>query len=112
MHGELRLGIRTEALKIESKWTGLSNPELDPSQVEGGEEGIRDHPSTRMKQKKGEEGWAVVRVDGRDWGRVLGVGRLGGKVIACRLTDNIFESVKTGGGMFTDILMFDSRLLP
>ena len=86
MHGELRLGIRTEALKIESKWKGLSNPELDPGQVEGGEEGIRDHPSTRMKQKEGEEGWAVVRVEGRDWGRVLGVGRMGGKVIACTLT--------------------------
>ena len=27
--------------------------------------------------------WAVVRVEGRDWGRVLGVGRLGGRVIAC-----------------------------
>jgi len=30
-----------------------------------------------------DEGWATVRVEGRDWGRVLGVGRLGGRVIAC-----------------------------
>ena len=85
MHGELRLGIKTEALKLESKWKGLSNPELDPGQVEGGEEGIREHPSTRMKEREGEEGWAVVRVEGRDWGRVLGVGRLGGRVVACEL---------------------------
>ncbi|KAI9813834.1 MAG: hypothetical protein M1827_003624 [Pycnora praestabilis] len=85
MHGKLRLGIKTDALNISSVWTGLSNPELDPSQVEGGEEGIREHPSTRMKEK-GEDGWAAVRIDGRDWGRVLSVGRLGGKVVACELT--------------------------
>ncbi|MCJ1248267.1 hypothetical protein MMC30_005484 [Trapelia coarctata] len=83
MHGGLRVGIQTEGLKIESRWEGLSNPELDAGRVEGGEEGVRQHPSTRMKGVEGEEGWAVVRVEGRDWGRVLGVGRLGGRVIAC-----------------------------
>ncbi|MCJ1434048.1 hypothetical protein MMC27_003414 [Xylographa pallens] len=83
MHGGLRVGIRTEGLRIESRWAGLSNPELDAANVEGGEEGVRRHPSTRMKAMEGEEGWAVVRVEGRDWGRVLGVGRLGGRVIAC-----------------------------
>ncbi|MCJ1390719.1 hypothetical protein MMC18_003580 [Xylographa bjoerkii] len=84
MHGGLRVGIRTEGLRIESKWVGLSNPELDAANVEGGEEGIRQHPSTKMKAKEGEDAWAVVRVEGRDWGRVLGVGRLGGRVIACK----------------------------
>ncbi|MCJ1363324.1 hypothetical protein MMC16_002431 [Acarospora aff. strigata] len=84
MHGSLRLGIATDALNIASVWTGLSNPELDPSQVEGGEEGLRHHPSTRMRALGSqEEGWAKVRIDGRDWGRVLSVGRLGGRVIAC-----------------------------
>ncbi|KAI9880175.1 MAG: hypothetical protein M1830_004994 [Pleopsidium flavum] len=88
MHGRLRLSIATDALNISSVWTGLSNPELDPMQVEGGEEGIREHPSTRMKalgEEDGgsDEGWAKVRIDGRDWGRVLSVGRLGGRVIAC-----------------------------
>ncbi|MCJ1420369.1 hypothetical protein MMC32_006726 [Xylographa parallela] len=83
MHGGLRVGIRTEGLRIESTWAGLSNPELDAANVEGGEEGVRRHPSTRMKAREGEEAWAVVRVEGRDWGRVLGVGRLGGRVIAC-----------------------------
>ena len=85
MHGSLRLGIATDALNIASVWTGLSNPELDPSQVEGGEEGLRHHPSTRMRALGSqEEGWAKVRIDGRDWGRVLSVGRLGGRVIACK----------------------------
>lgn len=83
MHGELRIAIRTETLRIESKWRGLNNPELDPSQIEGGLEGLAQHPSTRMKELQGEESWAVVRVEGRDWGRVLGVGRMGGRVVAC-----------------------------
>ncbi len=79
----LRIGVETPSLKIESKWEGLINPELDPAQVEGGVEGVRGHASTRMKEREGEEAWSVVRVEGRDWGRVLGVGRLGGRVIAC-----------------------------
>ena len=80
MHGSLKLSITTDALDISSVWEGLSNPELDPTQVEGGLDGIRTHPSTRMKE---DGGWASVLIDGRDWGRVLSVGRLGGRVIAC-----------------------------
>ena len=34
---------------------------------------------------KSEEGWATVRIDGRDWGKVMSVGRLSGRVIACTL---------------------------
>ena len=83
-HGVLRIGVDTAALKIESKWEGLVNPELDPEQIEGGEEGVRGHASTRMKEKQGDEAWSVVRVEGRDWNRVLGVGRMGGRVIACK----------------------------
>jgi HUS1 checkpoint protein len=90
MHGCLRISIKTDAMNISSIWTGLSNPELDPGVVEGGEEGIREHASTRMKRLgradgKGEEGWSKVRIDGRDWGKVMSVGRLGGRVIACKL---------------------------
>ncbi|TVY60870.1 Checkpoint protein hus1, partial [Lachnellula suecica] len=32
MHGSLRLGVRTDSLAIESVWTGLTNPDLDPRQ--------------------------------------------------------------------------------
>jgi HUS1 checkpoint protein len=88
MHGCLRLRLKTDAMDISSRWTGLSNPELDPETVEGGEEGIAQHPSTIMRSRgdaegRSEDGWSVVRLDGKDWGKVLGVGRLGGRVIAC-----------------------------
>lgn len=89
MHGSLKIAIKTDALAISSVWTGLTNPELDPSVVQGGSQGIRDHPSTRMRVLGGEhgdleEGWARVKIDGKDWGKVLSVGRLGGRVIACK----------------------------
>ena len=89
MHGAFKISIRTDALSISSMWTGLVNPELDPSHVPEGSQGIREHPSTRMRMLGGEngnpeEGWARVRIDGKDWGKVLSVGRLGGRVIACK----------------------------
>lgn len=88
MHGCLRLALNTDAMRINSLWTALENPELDPTYIQDGESGLANHPSTRMKalgdsQGISEKGWATVRVDGRDWGRVLSVGRLGGRVIAC-----------------------------
>ncbi|KAG9532649.1 Hus1-like protein, partial [Aureobasidium melanogenum] len=88
MHGCLKLRLKTDAMDISSRWTGLSNPELDPTTVEGGEEGIAQHPSTLMRTRGdpegiSDEGWAVVRLDGKDWGKVLGIGRVGGRVIAC-----------------------------
>ncbi|OQN95989.1 hypothetical protein B0A48_17932 [Cryoendolithus antarcticus] len=88
MHGCLRLALNTDSLSISSLWTGLENPELDPDATAAGAEGIANHPSTRMKERgdsqgQSEEGWATVRLDGRDWGKVLSVGRLGGRVIAC-----------------------------
>lgn len=91
MHGCLRLSLVIDAMRISSLWTGLVNPELDPSTVQGGQSGIEAHPSTRMKafgdtQGTSDQGWATVRVDGKDWGRVLGISRLGGRVIACAYT--------------------------
>ena len=82
MHGSLKLSIATDALNISSLWTELSNPELDPNVAEDGVEGVENHPSTILKAA-GPDAWATVRIDGRDWGRVLSVGRLGGRVIAC-----------------------------
>jgi HUS1 checkpoint protein len=82
MHGSLKLSISTDALNISSVWTGLTNPELDPSQVNPDGEGLDEHPSTLLRSK-GPEAWSTVRIDGRDWGKVLSVGRLGGRVIAC-----------------------------
>lgn len=84
MHGSLRLRIATEALDIESVWRGLENPELDPAQLSVP---IAQHPSTVFREA-GAGRWATVRVDGRDWSRVLSVGRLEGRVIACFADDH------------------------
>lgn len=102
MHGELSIAIKTDALNVESKWKGLVNPELDPTVVENGESGIREHPSTRWRELEGDEAWAKVRVEGKDWGRVLGVGRLGGRVVACFCDDHaliLYVYLPKGGGM-------------
>ncbi|KAI2012642.1 Checkpoint protein hus1 [Ophidiomyces ophidiicola] len=83
-HGSLKLGISTDSLRVSSLWTGLANPEIDTT-LHGQE---IEAPSERMRALGGEngqneEGWASVRIDGKDWGRVLSVGRLSPKVVAC-----------------------------
>ncbi|KAL2760867.1 hypothetical protein ACRALDRAFT_2094284 [Sodiomyces alcalophilus JCM 7366] len=84
MHGSLRLRIATEAVDIASTWTGLDNPQLDPAQLQGP---IEEHPSALFREA-GPDKWATVRVDGKDWSRVLSVGRLEGRVIACFADDH------------------------
>ncbi|KAK7745674.1 Checkpoint protein hus1 [Diatrype stigma] len=80
MHGELRLRLDVDALlHVESRWADLENPELDPAQLAGP---LSEHPSTAFREA-GPDRWATVRVDGRDWSKVLSVGRLEGRVIAC-----------------------------
>ncbi|KAH8163080.1 hypothetical protein CIB48_g5150 [Xylaria polymorpha] len=84
MHGDLRLRLDTDTLDVESRWNGLENPQLDPSQLTCA---IEDHPSTRFRNE-GPDKWATVRVDGKDWSKVLSVGRLDGRVIACFADDH------------------------
>lgn len=79
MHGSLRLRIITETTDISSVWSGLENPELDPAQLD---RPVEEHPSTKFRDE-GPDRWATVRVDGKDWSKVLSVGRLEGRVIAC-----------------------------
>ncbi|KAK0727377.1 checkpoint protein Hus1/Mec3 [Lasiosphaeria miniovina] len=79
MHGSLRLRLVAETLDITSVWDKLENPELDPAQLTVP---MNEHPSTIYKNA-GANKWATVRVDGKDWSRVLSVGRLEGRVIAC-----------------------------
>ncbi|KAL4778645.1 checkpoint protein Hus1/Mec3 [Aspergillus varians] len=83
MHGSLRLAIATDTLRISSVWSDLTNPALDPGQLEQSQ--MEQLPSERMRGFAGddERGWARVRIDGRDWARVLSVGRLNPKVVAC-----------------------------
>jgi HUS1 checkpoint protein len=84
MHGSLRLAIATDTLRISSVWSGLVNPALDPSQLSQSQ--MDQLPSERMRALPGDDeaGWAKVRIDGRDWARVLSVGRLNPKVVACK----------------------------
>lgn len=84
MHGDLRLRLDTDTLQVESAWHGLENPEVDPAQLSCA---IEDHPSTRFREA-GPDKWATVRVDGKDWSKVLSVGRLDGRVIACFADDH------------------------
>ncbi len=84
MHGSLRLRIATDTTDVASVWSGLENPELDPAQLD---RPLAEHPSTRFRED-GPDRWATVRVDGKDWSRVLSVGRLEGRVIACFADDH------------------------
>lgn len=84
MHGNLRLRLFTDALDITSVWDNLENPELDPSQLTIP---VEQHPSVAFREG-GPDKWATVRVDGKDWSRVLSVGRLEGRVIACFVDDH------------------------
>lgn len=81
MHGSLRIRLVADTLDITSVWDGcLENPDLDPTQLPCP---IEEHPSTKYREA-GPDKWATVRVDGKDWSRVLSVGRLeGSRVIAC-----------------------------
>lgn len=99
MHGSLKLSISTDALNISSVWTGLYNPEMDPRHLNDGEE-LDEHPSAKLKAA-GPDAWSTVRIDGRDWGKVLSVGRLGGRVIACMDSSLAFSPLLTGTG-FSD----------
>ncbi|KAL3471781.1 checkpoint protein Hus1/Mec3 [Aspergillus californicus] len=87
MHGSLRLAIATDALRISSVWTDLVNPALDPSQLSQSQ--MDQLPSERLRALPGDDEarWAKVRIDARDWARVLSVGRLNPKVVACFIHD-------------------------
>ncbi|BDD61751.1 hypothetical protein MAP00_006777 [Monascus purpureus] len=87
MHGSLKLAIATDALRISSVWSGLVNPPLDTERLSQTE--IEQLPSERMRAlaSDDEAGWAKVRIDGKDWGRVLSIGRLSPKVVACFINE-------------------------
>ncbi|OAA66967.1 cell cycle checkpoint protein [Niveomyces insectorum RCEF 264] len=80
MYGMLRLRLVTDALSVETVWHDLENPPLNEAALPVP---LAEHPSTRYREA-GPDRFATVRVDGRDWSRVLGVGRLErSRVIAC-----------------------------
>lgn len=82
MQGEFKMRIETDAVKVESLFRNLVNPELDPMQVEGG---IENHPSTRRDRAE----FAEVRVEGKEWVRLLKVYSIAKRVIACEYCINL-----------------------
>lgn len=76
MQGEFKMRIDTDAVKVESLFRNLVNPELDPTQIEGG---LENHPSTRRDRAE----FAEVRVQGKEWVRLLKVCSIAKRVIAC-----------------------------
>lgn len=92
MHGKLKLAIVTDELRIASVWSALVNPPLDPAHIS--EQQLSQLPSERMRGvgEDDESGWAKVRIDGKDWSRVLSVGRLSPKVVACEWSLFLFHS--------------------
>lgn len=76
MQGEFKMRIETDAVKVESLFRNLVNPELDPMQIEGG---IENHPSTRRDRAE----FAEVRVEGKEWVRLLKIYSIARRVIAC-----------------------------
>lgn len=65
-----------DAVKVESRWTGLNNPGMNLSQISGSAENL----ASMMRSR---EEFASVTVDGREWAKVLKVGGLARKVVAC-----------------------------
>lgn len=79
MYGTLRLRLVTDTLSVETVWNDLENPPMNEAALPMP---LAEHPSTKFREA-GPDKFASVLVDGRDWSRVLSVGRLDGRVIAC-----------------------------
>ena len=98
MHGSLKVAVGTDAFRISSVWTDLLNPSLDPGQLDEGRE-LGQLPSERMREVPADDeaGWAKVRIDGKDWSRILSVGRLNPRVVACK--DSFSFCIYFGGNL-------------
>lgn len=94
LRGEFSMSAHTDAVKIESVWRGLTVPELNPAMIEGN---IEDHPSVRRSRDE----WAAVRIDGKDWVRLLKVSLLAKRVVACE-----YQSDKDACMIFADGIRF------
>ena len=70
----------------------MLNPSLDPGQLGQGE--LEQLPSERMRglAADDEAAWAKVKIDGKDWSRILSVGRLNPRVVACKLSFSPYPS--------------------
>lgn len=78
MEGGFKMGIVGGEVKVETCWRDLQNPRLV---VEDGDE--EGGASTAVATVRDKAKWAEVRIDGREWARVLKVGGLARRVVAC-----------------------------
>lgn len=74
MSGELKLRVEAEQVKVETRWTGLVNPPLDPEAV-----GLEGHPSTRRAPNV----FSSIKIDARDWSNLLRVSLVARSMLAC-----------------------------
>lgn len=72
MSGEFKMALRGTEVSVESRWRDLQNPVLADGERE-------DHPSTLRDRLA----FAEARVDGKEWAKVLKVGGLAKRVVAC-----------------------------
>lgn len=71
MAGQFKMRLVNDAVKVESLWKGLNNPNTNSGQIP---DSTGDRP---------QDEFVKVTVDGKEWGKVLKVGGLAKKVIAC-----------------------------
>lgn len=81
MSGELQLSVNIPSARVSTKWKGLENPELDPSQVED----ISRHPS----QTRAPEEFVHMRLDSKDLVNMLKISSVAKRVIACMYYERI-----------------------
>ena len=73
MAGEFKMALVGSGVRVESTWRDLQNPVLADSEAHA------THPSTL----RARTAFAEVLVDGREWAKVLKVGGLARRVVAC-----------------------------
>lgn len=77
MAGEFKMRLEgNDTVKVESKWKGLHQPNMNPGHIPGSTE-------DPLGMRRSSEEFAGVTVDGKEWSRVLKVGGIAKKVVAC-----------------------------
>ncbi|GAO48664.1 checkpoint clamp complex protein Hus1 [Saitoella complicata NRRL Y-17804] len=75
MSGSLHLLAHSDSIRIQTAWTNLINPELDPAQV--------PNPAEHPSQLRPKDKFASVRIDAKEWVSLLRVSVVAKRVIAC-----------------------------
>lgn len=71
--GEFKMAFESPDVRVETKWADLHNPELANSEELAGQQSNARDASE----------FSQVRLDGKEWAKVLKVSTLGKKAVAC-----------------------------